>query len=90
MKKKWDISLQIKYNSRLIGKLHNYLMTHAEVSEKLPNDSSYVVFSARNSQLNKQNEKIVDKLLKEGKKNIIKAEETKSRNTPWKLTILAS
>lgn len=72
-------NLQVKKNLILIEKLFDYLAAKKKTSK---GGYSYVVFSKEDKALNKENEKLIAPLLKEGKK-VIKATETGDKNNPW-------
>ncbi len=72
-------NLQVKKNLALIEKLFDYLATKKKMSK---GGHSYVVFSKGDNALNKENEKLIEPLLKEGKK-VIKATETGNVKSPW-------
>lgn len=76
---------QIQKNIQLSEKLANYLAKNPEEVGKTPSDSSFVVFSIGDKNLNRLNGKLVKDLAKQGK-SVIKAEETKSLKTPWVFT----
>lgn len=77
---------QVSKNLKLTEKLLDYLA-------KNPGDSSsnisYVMFSKDDEALNKANLKLVDSLLKEGKR-VVKAEESNDKKLPWKFTQVAA
>lgn len=75
---------QVAKNIQLSAKLTNYLLDNPDAVKSSSSDSSYVVFSAEDENLNKMNSKLVNKLIKEGK-TVIKAEETKNNKKPWKI-----
>ncbi len=72
-------NLQARKNLVLIEKLFDYLSTKKKTSK---GGYSYVVFSKEDKALNKENEKLIEPLLKEGKK-VVKATETGNENNPW-------
>lgn len=72
-------NLQVKKNLVLIEKLFDYLTDKNKVSK---GGYSYVVFSKEDEALNRENEKLIEPLLQEGKK-VIKATETGNVNKPW-------
>lgn len=74
-------------NIDLSAKLTSYALKNPKVVTNTPKDSSYVVFSAKDKELNKMNEKIVKKLVQEGQ-TVVKAEETGSSKQPWRLTTI--
>ena len=78
---------QVQKNIDLSVKLTDYVIENPSVAKSTPVDSSYVLFSLRDKELNKMNEKIVKKLIKEGK-TVIKAEETTSKQDPWIFTTI--
>ena len=74
---------------KLLKKLTSFLVSHGSELKKLPKDASYVAFSAKDSELNKVNQKILIELKSENKP-VIKAEEPMSRNDSWKFTVVSS
>jgi len=77
-------------NIDLTSKLADYIAVHPEASKKVfASGGSVVPFSATDKELNKANEELVKDLLKEGK-NVVKAEETKSKLEPWKFITVPS
>lgn len=80
---------QIEKNLKLSEKFADYMVEHPEVLEEFPRSASYVTFSFKDKELNKLNSKLIEGLVKEGKK-VIKAFETNDKNNPWKFTQVAS
>ncbi len=77
-----SIKEQAKFNSSLSEKLAVYLNNSSKETKKLPKNSSFVTFSAKNAKLNEQNEKLVSSLTKKGKV-IYKAIQTNNSDHPW-------
>lgn len=71
-------------NTKLSAKLADYIFKNPQSIKGTPDDASYVVFSAKDKELNKLNEKIITNLIKKGQ-NVIKANETNNKKLPWKL-----
>lgn len=80
---------QIKKNIELSGKLANYLAENPTFMDENSENTSYVAFSSRDDELNKLNTELLKSLLDEGRK-VVKAEETKDKNNPWKFTQVAA
>jgi hypothetical protein len=73
---------QTEKNLKLSEKLADFLVSHPEVSKKLPDDASFVTFSAEDTNLNEVNKKLIKELLEEGKR-VVKAQETNNEKHPW-------
>jgi hypothetical protein len=73
---------QAEKNLKLSEKLADFLVNHPEVSKKLPDDASFVTFSAGDKNLNEVNKKLIKELLEEGKR-VVKAQETNNEKHPW-------
>jgi hypothetical protein len=76
---------QAEKNLKLSEKLADFLVSHPEVSKKLPNDASFVTFSAEDKNLNEVNNKLIVELLEEGK-HVVKAQETNNAKHPWEFS----
>ena len=76
---------QIEKNFELSEKLAVFLGDNPKKVKSVPEDSSFVVFSATDKLLNKINEKLI-KSLKDQGRIVIKAQETKKSESPWKFT----
>ncbi|GHO85243.1 DUF5647 family protein [Dictyobacter formicarum] len=76
---------QVEKNLELAEKLADYIVAHPEATGNLPKNVSYVAFSATDTTINQENEKLIEGLKKEGK-TVIKAQETKDAENPWRLT----
>lgn len=76
---------QIKQNFSLSSKLTKYLLKNKQLMGKYANGITFVVFSAKDEQLNKLNNDLAIKLIKQGKK-VVKAKEPKNYKSPWILT----
>lgn len=72
-------------NIQLSEKLANFIVKSKHNIKKISTGDSYVVFSATDKTLNRMNKRLVDSLVKQGKK-VIKAEETEDNKDPWKFT----
>ena len=79
---------QAKKNLRLSEKLVDYLMKHPKAVVNRPKHVSFIVFSSADEALNKENEKLIDSVIAEGKK-LIKAIQTKDKSNPWKFSQVA-
>jgi hypothetical protein len=73
---------QAEKNLKLSGKLADFLVSHPEVSKKLPDDAAFVTFSAEDNNLNEVNQELIKELLEEGK-HVVKAQETNNEKHPW-------
>jgi Family of unknown function (DUF5647) len=73
--------IQTEENLKLPEKLADFLVRHPEVSKTMPNDASFVTFSAEDAQLNEVNKKLIEELLEEGK-HVVKAQETNNKKQP--------
>ena len=73
---------QAEKNLKLSSKLADFLVSHPEVSKKLPDDASFVTFSAGDKKLNEVNQELIKELLDEGK-HVVKAQEIKSDTNSW-------
>ncbi len=80
---------QTEKNLKLSEKLADFLVSHPEVSKTLPDDASFVTFSAEDSQLNETNEKLIQELLEEGR-HVVKAQETHNKQHPWEFSPVAA
>ena len=76
---------QAEKNLKLSEKLANFLISHPEVSKKLPDDASFVTFSAGDKNLNEVNKALIKELLDEGK-HVVKAQETNNEKQPWEFS----
>lgn len=81
--------IQTSKNLKLSAKVAEYITKNPDSVKDFKGDLSFVVFSASDSSLNKVNTNLAIKLKKEGKK-VIKAEETKDKESPWKFTPLSA
>jgi hypothetical protein len=59
------------------------------VSKTLPDDASFVTFSAEDQTLNEVNEQLIQELLEEGK-HVVKAQETNNKKHPWEFSPVAA
>ncbi|MEK7581187.1 MAG: DUF5647 family protein [Patescibacteria group bacterium] len=73
---------QIQKNINLSARLADYLQKNPDEVKNLKKDTSYVVFSADDEELNEENQNLIKSLLKSGKK-VIEVEETKDKLKPW-------
>lgn len=71
-------------NMELTQELAAYIAKHPKVAKKSPENATYVAFSAKDEELNEANEKLLQSIIKEGRKFIIKAVQTNDRLNPWK------
>jgi hypothetical protein len=76
---------QAEKNLKLSGKLADFLVSHPEVSKKLPDDASFVTFSVDDKNLNEINKKLIKELLEEGKQ-VVAAQETNNEKQPWEFS----
>lgn len=76
---------QTTANMKLLEKLTNYLAENPQKDIHDERESSYVLFSSDNDELNVLNQKLLKTLINEGEV-VIKAEETNSKVSPWKFT----
>lgn len=74
---------QMKKNIELSKKLMDFLVSHPDEREKLPNQVSFITYSEQDEYLNKENDKLIITLHKEGKK-VVKAIQTNNPTSPWK------
>lgn len=74
---------------RLAQKLMAFILANGKILKELPNNATYVAFSAKNQELNKETEKLLDTVKKEGKP-VIQAFEPQSKNAPWKFTVITA
>lgn len=81
---------QAQGNLHLTVKLTDYLSKNPEIDKHVwESGVSLVPFSANDNRLNKENDKLVEELLAEGK-IVVKAEETKNSKEPWKFILLSA
>jgi hypothetical protein len=80
---------QTEKNLKLSEKLADFLVSHPEVSKALPDDASFVTFSAEDTQLNETNDELIKELLEEGK-HVVKAQETNNEKKPWEFSPIAA
>ena len=71
-------------NMELTQELAAYIAKHPKVAKKSPKSATYVAFSAKDEKLNEANEKLLQSIIKEGRKFIIKAVQTNDKLNPWK------
>jgi hypothetical protein len=80
---------QAEKNLKLSGKLADFLVSHPEVSKKLPDEASFVTFSVDDKNLNEINKKLIKELLEEGKQ-VVKAQETNNEKQPWEFSAISA
>ena len=80
---------QAEKNLKLSGKLADFLVSHPEVSKKLPDEASFVTFSVDDKNLNEINKKLIKELLEEGKQ-VVKAQETNNEKQPWEFSPISA
>ncbi len=80
---------QTTANMKLLEKLTEYLAENPQEDTEKGRESSYVLFSSQNDELNVMNERLLRALINEGDK-VIKAEETKDKTIPWKFTPISA
>ena len=73
---------QVEKNLKLSSRVASYIMENPDAVKKVPKNSTYVIFSVDDQELNKKNEKMIFSLKNEGKK-VIKVFETKNKTNPW-------
>jgi Family of unknown function (DUF5647) len=73
---------QTEKNLKLSEALADFIISHPEVSKTLPDDASFVTFSAEDTKLNETNEQLIQEFLEEGK-HVIKAQQTHNTAKPW-------
>ena len=78
---------QVKKNIELSSELSQYMLENPSLAADMPSHSSYVVFSSKDKELNKLNEKLADKITKEGRQ-VVRAQKTGDEENPWTLTPL--
>ena len=81
---------QAKKNMDLAQELAGFIAKNPSKAKQTSQTVSYVAFSATDKQLNEANEKLIASLVKEGKKQIIKAIQTDDKLHPWKFFPVAS
>lgn len=79
---------QVSKNLKLSAKVAEYITKNPSAVKGFAGDLSFVVFSADDDSLNEINAGLVKKLKTEGK-NVVKAQETKDKNYPWKFSSLS-
>lgn len=72
-------------NIQLSEKLADFIVKKKSSIREVPAGASYVIFSATDKILNRMNKKLVENLVKQGKK-VIKVKETKDNKNPWIFT----
>lgn len=80
--------IQTSKNLKLSAKVAEYITKNPNAVKDFAGDLSFVVFSADDMLLNKVNTNLVKKLKMEGK-NVVKVQETKDKNYPWKFSSLS-
>lgn len=73
---------QLERNVQLSGKLAEYIAANPSVIKTMPKGASFVVFSHKDKELNKENNKLIKSLKSEGKK-VVKAVEKDDKKNPW-------
>ncbi|MBI2334811.1 hypothetical protein HYU96_03330 [Candidatus Daviesbacteria bacterium] len=76
---------QAQKNLELSVSLADFIAKHPKLSKIVISGASVVPFSMSDEKLNKENDKLVEELLEEGKK-VVKAQETKNHITPWQFS----
>ncbi len=79
---------QTSKNLKLSAKVAEYITKNPEMVKDFKGNLSFVVFSVKDSELNKANTNLVKKLKQEGK-NVIKVQQTKNVDSPWKFVPLS-
>lgn len=77
--------LQRKKNFDLAEKLADFLVKNPDPLGDTPKNTSYVVLSSADKKLNKENERLIQSVLEEGK-YVVKAQQTTDKHNPWKFT----
>lgn len=80
--------IQVSKNLKLSAKVAEYIARNPDAVKNFSGKLSFVVFSADDDSLNEINASLVKKLKTEGK-NVVKAQETKDKNYPWKFSSLS-
>ncbi len=79
------IQLQVLKNIALTNKLAEYISVNPSVIKNLPHNVSFVIFTAKDLELNKLNSQIFESLHEKGEP-VVKVEETENKSSPWKFT----
>lgn len=79
---------QVIKNIELSEKFTEYLRTNPSSLRKQATHNSIVLFSATDRELNKMNEGLVKKLLKEGKR-VLMAKQAKKDSKSWNLKFIS-
>lgn len=80
--------IQAKKNLELVSKLTDYITKNPQVEATIPSGASYVFFSATDKKLNQANLELAKSLSREGKV-VVKAQELKDKENPWKFVLFA-
>jgi hypothetical protein len=75
--------VQAMKNAPLVKELAMYIAKHPKAGKKSDESVTYVAFSAKDAELNKENKKLIASFVKEGRK-VIKAVQTNDKFNPWK------
>lgn len=78
----------INKNFKLSTKLAEYIANNPEKTKNFPSGSTYVAISARDSELNNWNMRLIEKLVNQGKK-VIKAVEKKKNKNNWEFNSIS-
>ena len=76
---------QTQKNLELSVSLADFIAKHPNLSKTVISGASVVPFSMSDKKLNKENDKLVEELLEEGKK-VVKAQEPKNHRNPWQFS----
>ena len=76
-------------NIDLSQELAAYIAKNPKKAKKSPKSATYVAFSAQDEKLNEANEKLLESLIKEGRK-VIKAVQTNDKFNPWKFSTITA
>ncbi len=77
--------MQTNKNLDLSAKAAEYIAKNPEATKDFAGKISFVVFSANDKVLNRNNEDLAKRLKSKGL-NIVKAQQTKDKREPWKFT----
>lgn len=69
-------------NAPLVKELAMYLAKHPDAEKKRYKNATYIAFSAKDAELNKENEKMIASFVEEGK-TVIRAVQTNNTTRPW-------
>ena len=79
---------QLNKNIDLSTKLADFIVKHPEKVKNIPSGSTYVVISAKDSDLNHMNNALIKNMVSKGKK-VVKAIEKKTDRNTWDLQFVS-